>query len=167
MTCEKTSCPEYIGLSFPAGKAKWYCRIQVDAGQFSLQLKDIEPVAKISLRNNGTAVIIHSNIAIPADHQSAIISEPGESSLNFPAAFITSQLATIMVLLLLIVAPIGANQFNASRSQTLSKRVAVITFVSNQQLRPFSWTTSAISWSYPMPRNSCLSSSGFSSGERR
>ena len=90
--------------------------------------------------------IIHSNISIPTDHQPAIISEPGKRSLNFPAAFITSQLASIMILLLLVIAPVRANQFNASRSQTLSKRVAVITFVSNQPLRPFSWTTSAFAW---------------------
>jgi len=90
--------------------------------------------------------IIYSNIAIPSNDQSAIISEPGEGSFNLPAAFITSQLAAIMVLLLLIVAPVRANQFNASTSQTLSKWVAIVTFVSNQPLRSFSWTTSAFSW---------------------
>ena len=89
--------------------------------------------------------IIHGNITIPTDHQSAIISEPGERSLNFPTTLITSELAAIMVPLLLIIAPVRADQFNASRSQTLSKRVAVITFVSNQPLRFFSWTTSAFS----------------------
>ena len=90
--------------------------------------------------------IIHRNIAIPADNQSAIISEPGEGSFNLPTTFITPQLATIMVLLLLIVAPVRANQFNTSTSQTLSKWVAIVTFVSNQSLRSFSWTTSAFSW---------------------
>ena len=50
--------------------------------------------------------IIHQNIAIPANYQSAIISEPGKSSFNFPAAFITSQLASIIILLLLTIAPV-------------------------------------------------------------
>jgi len=90
--------------------------------------------------------IIHSNIPIPTDHQSAIISEPGERSLNFPTPFITPQLAAIMVLALLIIATVRTNQFNPSRSQTLSKRVAVVTSVSNQSLRPFAWTTSASAW---------------------
>ena len=90
--------------------------------------------------------IIHSNITVPTDDQSAIISEPRESSLNLPAAFITSELATIMVLLLLIIAPVRANQLNVSTSQTLSKRVAIITSVGNQTSRVFSWTTSAFAW---------------------
>jgi hypothetical protein len=47
MICEKTVGPEYIGLSCPKGKAQWYCRIQVDAGQFSSQLKETQPVAQI------------------------------------------------------------------------------------------------------------------------
>jgi len=90
--------------------------------------------------------IIHSNIPVPADHQSAIISEPGERSLNLPTTFITSELAAIMVLALLIIAPVRANQLNASTSQPLSKRVAVITSVGDQPLRVFSWTTSALAW---------------------
>jgi len=90
--------------------------------------------------------IIHSNITIPTDHQSAIISEPGERSLNLPTPFITPQLATILVLALLIIAPVRANQFNPSRSQTLSQWVAVITSVGDQPLRFFSWTTSASAW---------------------
>jgi hypothetical protein len=90
--------------------------------------------------------IIHSNIAIPADNQPAIISEPGKSSFYFPAAFITSQLSAIVVFLLLVILPIRANQFNTSASQTFPKRVAIISFVSNQSLRFFSWTTSTFTW---------------------
>ena len=93
-----------------------------------------------------TKRIVHSNIAIPPDNQSAIISEPGESSLNFPAMSITSQFATIIVLLLLIIATEGADQFNASTSQTLSKRVAVATFVSNQSFGILSRTASVSAW---------------------
>jgi hypothetical protein len=90
--------------------------------------------------------VIHSNIPIPADHQSAIISEPRESSLNFPTAFITSQLSAIMVFLLFVVAAVRANQFNTTCLEFLSQRVTVISFVGDQSLRFFSWTASAFAW---------------------
>ena len=90
--------------------------------------------------------IIHSYITIPANNQSAIISEPGESSLNFPSAFISSQLTAVMVFLLLVIMPIRANQFNTSTSQTLTKRVAVITFISNNPFGIFPWTAAAFAW---------------------
>jgi hypothetical protein len=90
--------------------------------------------------------IIHSNITVPANHQSAIISEPRESSLNFPTAFITSQLSAIMVFLLFVVAPVRANQFNTTCLELPSQRVTVISFVGNQSLRLFSRTTSTFAW---------------------
>jgi hypothetical protein len=76
--------------------------------------------------------IIHGNIAIPADHQSAIISEPGESPLNFPTAFITSQFSAIMVFLLFVIATVGANQFDTTCFEFPSQRVTVVTLISNQ-----------------------------------
>ena len=90
--------------------------------------------------------IIHSNITIPADNQSAIISEPRESTLNFPTTFITSQLSAIVVFLLLVVAAVRANQFDTTCLQFPSQRVTVISFVSNQSLRFFSRTTSTFAW---------------------
>jgi hypothetical protein len=90
--------------------------------------------------------IINSNITIPANHQSAIISQPGKSSFDFIATFITPHFASVIVLLSLIIAPVRTNQFNAFTSQTLTQRVAVITSVGNQTLRLFSWPASAFAW---------------------
>jgi len=90
--------------------------------------------------------IIHSNITIPADNQSAIIPEPGKGSLNFPTALITPQLSAIMVLLLFVVAPVRANQFNTTCLKPPSQRVTIVSFVSNQSLRFFSGTTSTFAW---------------------
>jgi len=78
--------------------------------------------------------IIHSNVTIPADHQAAIISEPRKSSFDFPTTFITSQLSAITVFLLSVIAPIRANQFNATCLKPLSQRIAIIAPVSNQTL---------------------------------
>ena len=90
--------------------------------------------------------IIHSNITIPADHQSAIISEPRESSLNFPTPFITSQLSAIMVFLFLVVAPVRADQFNTTCLKFLSQRITVVALVSNQTLWFLARSASFFSW---------------------
>jgi hypothetical protein len=92
--------------------------------------------------------IIHSNITIPSDNQSAIISKPGKSSLDFPTAFVASQLTAITVFLMLVIALVRANQFNASASQTLTKRVTVVAFISNQPFRIFSRTAPTFAWYY-------------------
>jgi hypothetical protein len=78
--------------------------------------------------------IIHNNISIPADNQPTIIAQPGKRSLYFPTAFIPSQLSPIMVLPLLVVAPVRANQLNTTRLEPPSQRVTVISLVSNQSL---------------------------------
>ena len=75
---------------------------------------------------------INNDITVLADHQSAIISEPGKSSLNFPTSFISSQLSAITILLLFVITAIRANQLNATLLQSSSKRVAVIALVSDQ-----------------------------------
>jgi hypothetical protein len=75
---------------------------------------------------------INNDITVPADHQSAIISEPGKGSFNFPTSFISSQLSTITILLLFVITPIRANQLNATCLEFPSQRVAVIALVSDQ-----------------------------------
>src|SRR4030042_6152741 len=87
--------------------------------------------------------IINGNTMIPADNQPPIISQPRKSPLNLIAPFITSQLTPIIILLPLIVAPVRANQFNASLGQTLSQWVAVISPVGNQASGIFPWASSA------------------------
>lgn len=93
--------------------------------------------------------IVHHNIMIPTNHQAAIISQPSKRSLHFPATLITSHLATIVIFLFLIVAPVRANQFHTTLCQSLSKRVAVIGLVRDNPLRFFSRASSA----FPRHRN--------------
>jgi hypothetical protein len=75
---------------------------------------------------------------IPANNKTAEISQPRKSPLNFIATSITPHLASIIILLSLVIAPVRANQFNAFASQTFTQRVAVITPVGNQPPRIFS-----------------------------
>jgi len=78
--------------------------------------------------------IIYNNITIPADHQSAIIAQPGECTFHFPPTFISSQLAAIMIFLLFVVVPVRADQFNTARLQSSSQRITVIGLVGNQPI---------------------------------
>jgi len=83
---------------------------------------------------------------IPANNKAAIISQPRKSPLNFIATLITPHLASIIILLSLVIAPVRTNQFNVFTGQTLTQWVAVITLVGNQSPRFFSRTASAFAW---------------------
>jgi len=82
--------------------------------------------------------VINDNITIPADNQSAIISQPRESPLDFIAAFIPSHLAAIIIFLLFVHASVWANHINAPLPQPLTKAVAVVTFIGNEASGIFS-----------------------------
>ena len=80
---------------------------------------------------------------IPADNKPSKISQPRKSPLNLIAAIISPHLATVMIFLPLVVAPVRANQFNAFAGQTFTQRVTVISSVGNQSQRIFSRPASA------------------------
>jgi len=86
--------------------------------------------------------VIHDNITIPADDQSAIIAQPGKSPLDLITTSITPHLASIIVLLSLVVASVRANHINASLLQSLTKSVTVVALVGNQAFGIFSGSAS-------------------------
>jgi hypothetical protein len=90
--------------------------------------------------------IINSNIMIPSDNKASIIPQPRKSPLNLIATLITPHLASVIILLSLVIAPIRANQFNAFTSQTFTQWVTVISSVSNQTQRFFSRPAAALAW---------------------
>ena len=90
--------------------------------------------------------IINSNIMIPANNKSAEISQPRKSPLNFIATPITPHLASIIILLSLVIAPVRANQFNAFIGQTFTQRVAVIAPIGNQPPGIFSRSAAGFAW---------------------
>jgi|WetSurMetagenome_2_1015567.scaffolds.fasta_scaffold110847_3 hypothetical protein len=87
--------------------------------------------------------IINNNIMIPADNKATEITQPRKRSLNLIPAFISSHFASIIIFLSLVVAPVRANQFDASFRQTLTKRVTIITLVGNKTPGIFSRSASA------------------------
>jgi hypothetical protein len=86
--------------------------------------------------------VIHGNITIPADNQPAIIAQPRKSSLNFITTLIPPHLASIVVLLLLIVAPVRANHIDTPLFQSFTKPVTIVSLVGNQAFGIFSWSAS-------------------------
>jgi hypothetical protein len=93
--------------------------------------------------------IIHHNIALPADHQTTIITQPGKSSFNLPAPPITAQLTPIVITPTFIVAAVRANQFDAALRQSPAMRVAVIGFVGDNSTWFFPWSA----WAFPRHRD--------------
>ena len=87
--------------------------------------------------------VIHNNITVPADNQSATISQPGKSPLNFIATSITPHLAAIIIFLLFVVASVRANQINIPLPQSLTKSIAIVSLVGNQAFGIFSGSASA------------------------
>jgi len=87
--------------------------------------------------------IIHGDITVPADNQSAIIAQPGKSPLNLIATFVPPHLATIIIFLPLVVASVRANQVNTPLPQSLTKAIAIVALVGDQPLWVFPRTSPA------------------------
>ncbi len=71
---------------------------------------------------------------IPAYDQTAEVSEPSESALDFPASPVASERATVLRGCANTVAPVRSNQFGAVPPQVTPHLVAVISFISDQSL---------------------------------
>src|ERR1700728_4009785 len=68
-------------------------------------------------------------------HQTSKLSEPCGCSFDDPAALVTTQLASIFVTPLLVVVPVGCNQFDSSLLQSLPQWVGVVGPVRDHSLR--------------------------------
>src|SRR6266404_1314999 len=75
------------------------------------------------------------------NQQSAELAQPRVGSLDDPAALVPPQLASVFIPSTLVIFPIGHNQFDATLLQALTKRIRVISPVSNHALRLLSRTT--------------------------
>jgi len=75
------------------------------------------------------------------NQQSAELAQPRVGSLDDPAALVPPQLASVFLPSTLVIFPIGHNQFDATLLQALTKRIRVISPVSNHALRLLSRTT--------------------------
>jgi len=89
--------------------------------------------------------LINSKLSIPTNNESAEVLQPCESPLNRPSTLVSPQFASILIFLFLVIASIRAYQFDVTGSQSFTKRVAVIAFISNDPFRIFPGTTTSTS----------------------
>ena len=88
---------------------------------------------------------IDNDVSILADDQSTAVAKPCKCAFYLPSPFVATQFATIMIFASLVVASIGTDQFDATTSQTFSKRIAVISPVRNESFRIFPWPAASFS----------------------
>src|SRR5476649_2386387 len=70
-----------------------------------------------------------------ADQQTAELAEPRVGAFDDPAASIAAQLASVLVLPLPIVLPVGDDEFDTTLPQALAQRVGVVSAIGNHALR--------------------------------
>lgn len=90
--------------------------------------------------------LINSKLSIPTDNKSTEVLQPCKSPLNRPSTLVSPQFTPILIFLFLIITPIRAYQFDTTLGQSFTKRVAVITLISNDSFRIFSGATWPLSW---------------------
>src|SRR5437763_6834561 len=83
---------------------------------------------------------VHSDMAFPAHHQAAKISQPGEYPLHLPPTFIASQLAAVLQRRALAVGTMRTDQLDPSLGQALAQRIRVTGFIIAEACRPFTRT---------------------------
>ena len=70
-----------------------------------------------------------------ADQQTAELAEPGVGAFDDPAAAVATQFASVLVLSLPIVLPVGDDEFDTTLPQTLAQWVGVVGAIRNHALR--------------------------------
>jgi hypothetical protein len=88
----------------------------------------------------------HHNLSLVTHHQSSEIADPGDRALDFPAAFVPTQLSSVLSLGFNTLRPVWANQVDASFGQTASQRIGVGGLVVNQPHWVLSGASSSASW---------------------
>jgi len=78
-------------------------------------------------------------VAVPSDHQSTIIAQPGRRAFHFPTSFVSTQLPSIVSRPPLLVLPIRGDQLDPTTAQTLPQRITIVHLVRNDPTRLRSW----------------------------
>src|SRR5437762_5454277 len=89
---------------------------------------------------------VHGDVALPAHHQTAKISQPGERALDFPPSFIAPQFPPVLQRRLCPILPMRTDQVNAPLGQPLPQGVGVTRLVINQPLGTLARTPSPLPW---------------------
>ena len=69
------------------------------------------------------------------NQQSAKLAEPGVGSLHDPSPLVAAEFTAVLVSPLLVVAPVGCNQFNPSLAQPLTQGIRIVAAIGNHAVR--------------------------------
>ena len=93
--------------------------------------------------------LVNGQRAVIADHQSSVVTEPGEGAFHDPASLVAAQRPTVLRRRFAPVLPVRGDQLDAPRRQLLAQRVAIVTAVGDQSARLLPGTASPLPTSYP------------------
>ena len=74
------------------------------------------------------------------NQQPTELSQPCIGSLHDPAVFIPPKLAPVFVPPMLVILPIGHDQFDSAAAQSLVQRIGIVATIGNHALRFLPWT---------------------------
>jgi len=80
--------------------------------------------------------LIHNDLAVVSDHQSAEVPKPGKRPFDFPTSFVPSQFSSILHLGAPSPFPVGADQLYPSSFQTLTQFSAIVCTVCDHSFGP-------------------------------
>jgi hypothetical protein len=92
---------------------------------------------------------IDGDRAVVANHQSAVVAEPGEGAFNDPATTVAAQRSAVLGRWFASIAAMRGDQFDASRRQLRAQRIAVIPAVANDTARFLAGPSTAMPVCYP------------------
>jgi hypothetical protein len=93
--------------------------------------------------------LIDGNRTVVANHQPAVVAEPGEGAFNDPATMVATQRSAILGRWFASIAAMRGDQFDASRCQLRTQRIAVIPAVANDTPRFLARSSTATPVGYP------------------
>ena len=90
--------------------------------------------------------MIHLNMALISDYQASKITEPCERTLNLPTLSVSSQLSTILLLILRSIAPMWHNHINFQVFKSFSQWITVIPFICDKPFRALFGSAPTHAW---------------------
>jgi len=80
---------------------------------------------------------VNHNMAVPADHQAAVVAKPGEGAFHLPTPPVSPQFAAVLRFAFSPFPAMRADQLNPAPLQPFPQRVAVVPLVGDEPLRIF------------------------------
>ena len=94
----------------------------------------------------------HHNLPLVTHQQTPEVGDPSNGPFDFPAAFVASQLSSILPFRFNAIRPMGADQVNSSFGQAIPQRIGIGGLVVNQPRGILARTPSSFPWHCHLPQ---------------